>query len=38
MKFGIVGFGRFGKLWAQALSSFGEVLVYDKSGNLSDNT
>ncbi|CAM2939525.1 T-protein [Legionella steigerwaltii] len=30
MKFGIVGFGRFGQLWAHALLSFGDVLVYDK--------
>lgn len=30
MKFGIIGFGRFGKLWANALLAFGEVLVYDK--------
>lgn len=30
MKFGIVGFGRFGKLWANALLPYGEVLVYDK--------
>ncbi len=29
MQFGIIGFGRFGKLWAQALLPFGEVLVYD---------
>lgn len=31
MKFGIIGYGRFGKLWAQALSPFGEVLVYEKN-------
>ncbi len=31
MTFGIIGFGRFGKLWAEALSKFGEVLIYDKS-------
>ncbi len=30
MRFGIIGYGRFGKLWAGALSSCGEVLVYDK--------
>ncbi len=30
MIFGIVGYGRFGKLWAQALTSFGEVMVYEK--------
>lgn len=27
---GIIGFGRFGQLWAQALSPFGKVKVYDK--------
>lgn len=31
MKFGIVGYGRFGKLWANALLPFGEVWVYDKN-------
>lgn len=31
MKFGIVGFGRFGQLWANALQPYGEVLVYDKN-------
>jgi prephenate dehydrogenase len=31
MKFGIVGFGRFGKLWAKALLSFGRVLIYNPS-------
>lgn len=31
MKFGIVGFGRFGQLWTNALLPFGEVFVYDKS-------
>lgn len=30
MIFGIIGYGRFGELWAKALSPFGEVLVYDK--------
>lgn len=30
MKFGIVGYGRFGKLWANVLTHFGEVFVYDK--------
>lgn len=29
MKFGIIGFGRFGKLWAECLTPYGEVLVYD---------
>lgn len=28
--FGIIGYGRFGKLWAGELSKFGSVLVYDK--------
>lgn len=33
MKFGIVGYGRFGKLWSEALLPFGEVMVYDKKEN-----
>jgi len=33
MKFGIVGYGRFGKLWAKALSSFGSVMVCEKAFN-----
>src|SRR3990167_3564529 len=28
--FGIIGYGRFGKLWARALSRRGRVLVFDK--------
>lgn len=31
MKFGIMGFGRFGRLWANALLPFGSVVVYDKN-------
>ena len=31
MTFGIIGFGRFGKLWASALAPYGHVLVYDKN-------
>lgn len=34
MKFGIVGYGRFGKLWAHALLPFGEVWVYEKNSDL----
>ncbi|MDF3055558.1 MAG: prephenate dehydrogenase/arogenate dehydrogenase family protein [Gammaproteobacteria bacterium] len=30
--FGIIGYGRFGKLWGHALSPFGDVLVYEKNG------
>lgn len=30
MKFGIIGYGRFGKLWAKSLVPFGEVWIYDK--------
>lgn len=38
MKFGIVGYGRFGQLWAKALLPFGEVLVYDKNAlNTTEN-
>ncbi len=29
-QFGIIGFGRFGKLWAQAIEPFGEVKIFDK--------
>ncbi len=29
MKIGIVGYGRFGQLWAETFKSFGEVKVYD---------
>lgn len=31
MKFGIMGFGRFGKLWADALLPFGDVCICEKS-------
>jgi len=31
MIFGIVGYGRFGQLWANALQPFGEVRVYEKN-------
>jgi prephenate dehydrogenase len=37
MKFGIVGFGRFGQLWAEALLPFGRVLVYDKHSTSQPN-
>lgn len=30
MIFGVIGFGRFGKLWARCLAPYGVVLVYDK--------
>src|ERR1051326_4864414 len=30
MTFGIIGYGRFGKLWARHLARFGSVLVYDR--------
>ena len=30
MTFGIIGFGRFGKLWAECLAPYGKVLIYDK--------
>ncbi len=30
MRIGIIGHGRFGKLWAGQMKKFGEVLVYDK--------
>lgn len=31
ISFGIIGYGRFGQLWANELSRFGKVLVYDKN-------
>lgn len=34
MTFGIVGYGRFGQLWAKALLPFGEVMVYEKNLDL----
>lgn len=30
-KFGIIGYGRFGKLWAKCLKPFGKVFIYKKS-------
>lgn len=30
-KFGIIGYGRFGKLWAKCLKPFGKVVVYKKT-------
>ncbi|MFT3742098.1 MAG: prephenate dehydrogenase [Gammaproteobacteria bacterium] len=36
MKFGIIGFGRFGKLWANALLPFGEVCACEKNFNQPD--
>ncbi len=29
-KFGIIGYGRFGKLWSTCLTPYGEVFVYDE--------
>jgi len=31
IKFGVIGCGRFGKLWTQTLSAFGSVAVFDKN-------
>ncbi|PIZ94392.1 MAG: hypothetical protein COX81_03720 [Candidatus Magasanikbacteria bacterium CG_4_10_14_0_2_um_filter_37_12] len=31
MKIGIIGYGRFGKLWAEVCKPFADVLVYDKN-------
>lgn len=28
-KFGVIGYGRFGELWAKTFAGFGEVLVFD---------
>jgi prephenate dehydrogenase len=36
MKFGIIGYGRFGQLWANALSSYGEVIIYDELLKMGD--
>lgn len=33
MIFGIIGYGRFGQLWANALLPFGEVRAYEKNTN-----
>ncbi len=33
MKFGIIGYGKFGKLWEKCLMPFGQVFVYDKFDN-----
>jgi prephenate dehydrogenase len=30
-KFGIIGYGRFGKLWAKCLKPFGKVYIYQKT-------
>lgn len=30
MRFGIIGFGRFGRLWANEIAPFARVLVFDK--------
>lgn len=30
LRFGIIGYGRFGRLWADVLKRFGEVRVYDE--------
>lgn len=35
MKFGIVGYGRFGQLWAKALLPFGSVAVCEKNASAS---
>ena len=32
--FGIIGYGRFGKLWANCLSRFGDIHVCDKKDSL----
>jgi prephenate dehydrogenase len=36
MKIGIIGHGRFGKLWAEACKPFGTVLVFDKDQEAGD--
>ncbi len=39
MTFGVIGYGRFGKLWARCLEAYGEVKIYDKNlglGRLED--
>ena len=32
MRIGIIGYGRFGKLWSEQMKKFGGVFVYDKEG------
>lgn len=34
MRVGIIGHGRFGKLWAGQMKKFGEVLIYDKKEDI----
>lgn len=34
MRIGIIGHGRFGKLWAGQMKKFGKVLVYDKENSV----
>lgn len=33
MKIGIIGHGRFGKLWTKLMGEFGEVVIHDKENN-----
>jgi len=37
MRTGIIGHGRFGKLWAECMKQFGEVLVYDNNQQTTSN-
>lgn len=32
MKIGVIGYGRFGKLWAKCLKPFGHIFVYNQNG------
>ncbi len=34
LQFSVIGYGRFGKLWAEILSKHGDVFVFDKNKNI----
>ena len=38
LTFGIVGYGRFGKLWAKYMSRYGTVFVFDKNNKIITKT
>lgn len=38
LTFGIIGYGRFGQLWAKYLSKHGQVFVFDKKNKITQKT